>query len=378
MQISNQNPETFSSQPIDGGILHSAAELFSGRKGHSPEEKKVFLELAKNLLLTTSLRDRRQIANMLATHPDTPDELLEVLAIDEDPLTAYPVLRNSPHLSVDLLAEVVKTGPETARKAIAGRNKLTATVLTSLCDHGEADTIRLLLDREDLTLDHHFNERLSRRSDLIADLGQEMSSRQALSSEGLMAQFLYLPRSLRAKAIASAETMGLIKQAQIPEAAKIPALDTARLRLHGALLKAARLKKRTRFADSLGQGLSLPSSVSDMVIQEEQGEALVVALKALGMDRANTATVLICFLGERMPIQDIRELLFLHRNLSSSAAETLVDSWILMEAQKKPETTKAPRHAAQYEDKARINRQPRTRTAVSNARTSTAARKTSG
>lgn len=359
VQTSIRTPKTPSTQSADDGILLSAAELFAGRKGHNTQEIKVFLELSKNLLPAASLRDRRQIANMLASHPDTPEELLELLAQDDDALTAYPVLRHSSLLSVDLLKKIVKAGPETARKAIAGRNALEPVILATLCDYGSTDTIRFLLDRNDLTLNQRHMEQLGRRSDLIADLGQELSSRQALNAESLMSQFLYLPASLRAKSIAAAETMGLIKQAQSPLQAKIPAIDTARLRLHGALLKAANLQKRSRFADCLGQGLSLPSSISHMMLQEDQGEALVIALKALGMSRDNTAAVLIRLLGERLPIQDIRKLLFLHRNLSLAAAEALVGSWTLLGEQPPSDQKKTARHAAQYQDQDRLARDTR-------------------
>jgi hypothetical protein len=109
------------SQPSDSGILLSAVELFTGRTGHNAEETRVFLELAKNLLPATSVRDRRQIANMLVTYPEAPDALIDLLAKDKDDLTAFPILRHSTNVSVDLLVEIVKVGSEAARKALAGR-----------------------------------------------------------------------------------------------------------------------------------------------------------------------------------------------------------------------------------------------------------------
>lgn len=373
-----QKSETPSPQSSDGGILLSAAELFSGRTGHNLQEKKVFLELARNLLPATSLRDRRQIANLLAAHPDAPEELMESLAEDADALTAYPVLRHSAQLSVDLLKKISASGPETARKAIAGRKTLEAPILSQLCERGSSETVRILLERDDLTLERRHTDRLGKRPELISDLGPELSSRAALSSDILMGQFLILPECLRAKAIASAETISLVRQAQAPLQAKIPTVDTARLRLHGALLKAANLQRRARFADCLGQGLSLPSAVSDMLMQEDQAEALVIALKALGMNRANSTTILIRLLGERLPVQDIRKLLFLHRNISTGAAEALVESWALHETQQVPEQKNPARHAAQYQDQGRIGRDARSHPTGSGTQSSLRLRKTTG
>jgi|GEM_PF-1603362 len=343
--------------PADGGILLSAVELFAGRTGHSTAERQVFRELAENLLPATSLRDRRQIANLLSSHSEAPEAVVSLLARDDDALSAYAILRHSPLLSVDLLKEIVLTGPESSRKAISGRDGLPLAVMLSLADNSGADTIRLLLERKDLP--QPVKDRLSRRADLAADLGEELSNRLALSTEGLMSQFLHLPASLKPKAIAAAETVNVIKLAQSPAPARQPALNTARLRLHGALLKAARLKKHARFADSLGQGLGLPGTVSDMLLQEEQAEALVIALKALGMDRNATTTVLVSLLGDRLALPEIRKLLFLHRNLSTGAAEALIGCWTFAETRTGQAPATTVRHAAQFEDSGRIGRDPR-------------------
>jgi hypothetical protein len=64
---------------------------------------------------------------------------------------------------------------------------------------------------------------LSERADLIAELGEELSKRQALNTENLISQFLVLPASFRAKAIAAAETMSVIRSAQAPAHPSIPA-----------------------------------------------------------------------------------------------------------------------------------------------------------
>lgn len=182
-----------------------------------------------------------------------------------------------------------------------------------------------------------------------------------------MSQFLFLPGALKPKAIAAAETVSLVKQVQSPPPGRLPALNTARLRLHGALLKAARLKRHARFADSLGQGLGLPGTVSDMLLQEDQGEALVIALKALGMDRSGTTTVLVSLLGDRIALPEIRKLLFLHRNLSTGAAEVLIGHWTFADASHRLAPHQTGRLAAQYQETGRVGRDPRLNQVTSNA-----------
>ena len=313
----------------DRGVLLAASELFAGRTRHDVEEKRIFLELASNFLPKTSLPDRRRIANLLAAHPEIPDDLLTQLASDEDELTAYPALRYSPRLSVDLLLKVAEAGPDSLRKAVANRPSLRESVITTLCEHAGAPVIRILLDREDVTLTQAHQAKLSCRSDIVATLGLELAGQDALNPDGLMGQFLHLPAPLKSKAIAAAEMTSLVKQAQTPGSATDRRTDTARLKLRDALVSEALFQQRSRFADLLGQGLGLPQTTCDLLMHDDQAEGLTVALKALGMSASEVTTVMIRMLGENLSLERLRGLLRLHRTLSQGAAEVLVGQWIL-------------------------------------------------
>jgi len=342
--VSSQKP----SSP-DRGVLLAATELFAGRILHDIEEKKIFLELARNLLPATAQKDRRRISSLLASHPEMPDDLLEQLASDEDELTAYPALRYGPRLSVDLLLRTVKSGPDSLRKAIANRPSLRESVIAALCDHAGANVIRILLDRDDIRLSRAHQEKLSRRADIVAALGLELAGQDALSPDGLMGQYLHLPAPLKAKAIAAAEMTGLVMQAQTPGGTTSHRPDTAGLRLQDALVTEALAQNRPRFADLLGQGLGLPQPVSDLLLQADQNDGLTIALRALGMPAAETATVLIRLFGKDMPLTHLRSLLRLHRTLSIGAAKVLIGQWLLQENGTKPSL---PRHAPQYQERA--------------------------
>ncbi len=313
----------------DGGILLDATELFAGRDRHDTENKHIFLELAENLLPATSLKDRRRIANLLAAHPEMPDHLLEKLASDEDELTAYSALRYSPRLSVDLLLKISKTGSDTLRKAIANRPSLRESVLTALCQNAGASVIRILLDRDDIILLAANQACLSSRSDIVASLGLELAGQDALNPDGLMSQYLHLPASLRAKAIASAEVTSLIKQAQTPPLARSAGVNASRLKLIDGLRKEALAGNTSAFADLLGQGLGLPQATCDLLLKEDQGDGLIVALKALNLTPPDMTTILVRLLGEKLTLTKIRSLLRLQRTLSSGAADVLIEQWML-------------------------------------------------
>ena len=121
---------------------------------------------------------------------------------------------------MDLLVDIARSGPETLRKAIANRPSLRDSVLTALCENGSANVIRILLGRSDVSLGEKHQNRLSRRTDIVASLGLELAGRDALNPDGLMGQFVHLPPVLKAKAVASAEMTSLVKQAQAPGVSK--------------------------------------------------------------------------------------------------------------------------------------------------------------
>ena len=337
----------------DRGVLLAACELFAGRSQHDLEEKGIFLELARNLLPSTSLEDRRRIASLLAGHPEIPDDLLEQLANDDDDLTAYPALRYSPRLSVDLLLRTARTGPDSLRKAIANRPSLRDSVISALCEHAGAAVIRILLDRDDVILTQAHQAKLSCRSDIVATLGLELAGQDALNPDGLMGQFLHLPAPLKAKAIAAAEMTSLVKQAQAPATAPGASTNTSRLKLRDALLHEALRQNRTRFADLLSQGLGLPRATCDLLLKQDQTEGLTIALKALGFPAAPLTTVLIRLSGDDLSLERLRSLLRLYRTLSAGAAEVLVGQWILHDQGAQGLETADPGHAPHYQESGR-------------------------
>ncbi len=348
VQPSNLLPKRSSSASGDGGILLAATELFAARDRHPPEDKRIFLELARNLLPSTATVDRRRIASLLAPHPEVPDDLLETLARDEDDLTAYPAFRYSPRLSVDLLLRTAVAGPDTLRKAIANRPSLRESIISALCEHAGADVIRILLDRDDIILSATQQSKLSCRSDIVATLGLVLAGQNALNPDGQMGQYLHLPAPLKAKAIAAAEMTSLVKQAQVPGGAVERTSSAAGRKLQEGLLREALAQNRSGFAELLGQGLSLPEATCDLLLQASQGDGLTIALKALGFQPGTATTILIRLFGEQMSLADLRNLMRMYRTLSAGAAEVLVGQWMLQDQET---ATSRPRHTPQYQER---------------------------
>ncbi|MBN9671132.1 DUF2336 domain-containing protein [Roseibium aggregatum] len=303
--------------------------------------------MARNLLPLTEVEDRRRIAGLLASHPEIPDDLLEQIASDEDPLTAYPVLRYSPGLSVDLLLRRVETGPDSLRKAIANRSALPESVIDALCADADEGVIRILLGRDDIGLTSDHKAKLGRRSGLLAKIGPELASRDAIGTGSLVGRFLHLPAALKAEAVAEAEMASLVRQVRRPGSSSGRHRGGSQHRLTDGLVRQALAQNKPRFTELLSQALSLPRTLCDRLLNDDQADGLVVALKAIGLPATETTSILIRLFGDQLPLGDIRALRRFHRTLSLGAAETLVGQWMLAETDALPLSD--ARHAPQFQ-----------------------------
>ncbi|WP_346898510.1 DUF2336 domain-containing protein [uncultured Roseibium sp.] len=311
------------------GLLLSAVELFVSIEKHDRREITVFQELSENLLPLASDRNRRRIACLLVRHPDTPDNILARLAGDRDPLTSYPVLRHAPAIPEDILIMQAERGPDSLRKAIADRDTLSESLVHTLASQGGPDIIRMLMKRDDVSLEQHLVGAIESRGEIMAELGDDLAARGALSADRLMSNFLHLTRELKAEAIASAELASLVEMASRgPGRAPRPVFKAHLLDM---LEKAAMTGSSAQFATDLSFTLGLPEATAARILSEDGGEALAVAFKALGFDERRTASLLIRLIGETHSLPEIRRLLQISANISDGAARLMVRRWVASE-----------------------------------------------
>jgi uncharacterized protein (DUF2336 family) len=311
------------------GLLLSAVELFVSIEKHDRKEITVFQELSENLLPLTSDQDRRRIACLLVRHPDTPDNILARLAGDRDPLTSYPVLRHAQAIPEDILIMQAERGPDSLRRAIADRTSLSESLVRTLASQGGPDIIRMLMERDDVSLEQQLLETVENRSEIMAELGEDLAARGALSADRLMSNFLHLTRELKAEAIACAELASLVETASRgPGRAPRPVFKAHLLDM---LEKAAMTGSAGQFATDLSFTLGLPEATASRMLSEDGGEALAIAFKALGFDETRTASLLIRLIGEVHPLEEIRRLVQIASTISDGAARLMVRRWVARE-----------------------------------------------
>lgn len=90
---------------------------------------------------------RLAVAREIAPRADAPRHLLVTLAVDQSSI-AVPILRQSPALSDAELIDAAIVGDPSARAAIAGRARVSASVCAALVEIGERDCVVSLLDNK--------------------------------------------------------------------------------------------------------------------------------------------------------------------------------------------------------------------------------------
>lgn len=329
-----------SSPAARDGLLLSAVELFVSIEKHDRKEISVFQELSENLLPSTSDRDRRRIACLLVRHPDTPDNMLARLAGDRDPLTSYPVLRNAHSIPEDILIMQAERGPDSLRRAIADRDKLSESLVRTLAAQGGPDVIRMLMERDDVPLEGQLLAAVESRDEIMAELGGDLAARGVLSADRLMSNFLYLTRELKAEAIACAELASLVEAASKgPGRAPRPVFKAHLLDM---LQKSAMTGSAGQFVADLSFTLGLPEATAARMLSEDGGEALAIAFKALGFNEDRTASLLIRLIGETHSLDEIRRLVQIASTISDGAARLMVRRWVASETLGLPADASAP------------------------------------
>lgn len=305
------------------GLLLAATELYVAREGHDAAERRIFAELFRQLLPDTPAGQRLVIARLLAAAPAAPQECLSLLAADPDSGIAAAALAGAGALSEpDLIARAAR-GDAVVHRAIAARSHMPAPVADVLLRHADLPALKVLLARPDCPPDDRVLELLSEREEMLRALAADLARRHALPAPLLFALFLDLDRAGRMEAIAAAEARALAELARRgdPKLLNV-AFKPAVLE---ALVAAALSGGVAVFAARLAHALALPAETAARIVDDPEGEALVLALRALGTGDSESGRVLVRVLGQTAPLEHLRGLIALHDRVTPRAAMLVME-----------------------------------------------------
>ncbi|MHC2282310.1 uncharacterized protein (DUF2336 family) [Bradyrhizobium diazoefficiens] len=121
-------------------LLRQVADLFVlGSGKFSDVQIDLFDEVMSTLLKNIECTARATFGSRLSRLPDAPLRTIRLLAFDDAPEVAAPVLEHSPRLDEVTLAENARTKSQDHLLAIAGRSQLTEPVTDVLVERGNSD-----------------------------------------------------------------------------------------------------------------------------------------------------------------------------------------------------------------------------------------------
>ena len=281
-------------------LLRVLTDQYVQHPAHSPEEESHYTELALRLLDEADVPTRATVAARLALHPSAPREVIQRLARDVIEV-AGQILRQSPCLTANDLEAIVRVcGPEHAESVAARSRPLAAS-------EGAAKT--------------------------AAEKSVVEKTTPAKADATELCELFFAAGGPERRLILM----------NLEYAASIPSTLTAALqRADVWRLETAALQHRTgAVMQELQSALGVSSRMAQRIVDDDQGEPIVVAAKAM-MLPADVLQRVLLFLNPRVgrSIDRVYDLAGLYGEITVDAASRLIAIWRDAE----PAERKTPRH----------------------------------
>jgi uncharacterized protein (DUF2336 family) len=273
---------------INPTLLRVLTDLYVAKPTHSGEEERQYIELALRLLDTVDVSARRRLAQQLANYAQAPLPLVQRLARDAIAV-AEPILRHSALLTDAELRSIAQTTSPAHVAAIAARGRAEA--------------------RE-------------QPADIVPGANR-FAGNTAAASE--LSELFFAANSAERRQI-----LLNLDHARLPPAKPIAAqLASEAVRR----LEAAALAHNVEtFVRELARALAISHDQARRLCQDQLGEPLVIAARALDMPADALQRVLLCLnpvIGQS--VQRVYDLADLYEELKPDASLRMVAIWQITE-----------------------------------------------
>lgn len=277
-------------EKISGLWLDDAAEL-------SPSSREVMDQILADLVKDVEGAVRARVAEGLAAKRDVPAKLVEALATDPDITISGPLLTGCAMLAEKLLLRIVRDGGVVHRQAIAKRAAVSTTLSDALCERREAAVVKTLISNPGAKLSRAVFREAMAIAKLDEVLREALLSRADTPRDFAYRMFWWVSAALRAQilsryALDPATLDGVLREmlsdlgedriaaAADHAAAAKPSgksFNTLAHALNGAGLRA--------FVQELAAATGVAPETAARIANDQSGECLAVAARALGADR---------------------------------------------------------------------------------------------
>ena len=331
-------------------LYGAIADLFERRgRALGDTERALMLDILRRLTGDVERAMRAALARRIAGNPEVPAELVALLASDEIEV-AYPILVESALLRDPDLIEVIRHRSMQHQLAISVRKELSENVAGALVSGGHEDVIVSLLNNPGARISDDVMQHLVEESRRIDRFQRPLVGRRELSDRLARRMCAWVSAALRQHIAAhfDVDTRALDQDLSDIVAAGVPddpAATSAAQRLVDKLHSAGELTPRfvikslsqgqiTLFELAMGKLTDLEPVKVRRIAYAPGGEALAVACRAIGIDRAAFANVykLTRHAIGGAEVDDhvgVKRLTKFYDNVSKEAAQAVVKQWAL-------------------------------------------------
>ena len=293
-------------------LLRHVADLFVFGSGQFTDEQiDLFDEVMSMLLQTIECAARASFGSRLSGLPDAPRRTIRLLAFDDAPEVAAPVLEHSPWLDEASLAENARSKSQDHLLAIAGRSQLTELVTDVLVQRGNRDVVLRTAGNDGASFSAMGVSRLVTRARDNGALAMCIWARPDIPRETLLKLFVHASEMVRCKLeAADPRQAALIRNAIAEGSDELQAMARAGSSGHaramaevrslhsGGQLDEARVlgfigeRSFDKTAVALSLMGDLPIGVIERALVRSQPEQILILAKAIGLSWNATKAIL--------------------------------------------------------------------------------------
>lgn len=334
-------------------LLGELADQFFGVRHHSPTETEAYDAVLSQLSRSMEKAVRTELALRFVDHDQAPTRLMNQLARDESIQVAGPVLQSSNALTDRDLVDVVRQGSQMHMRAVSNRQSLSETVADAIVEHGDDETLGVLLANDQARLSRRASEVAVDRAKINPQLHAVTVNRASLPLDLLNEMYFVVEARLRQKILEQNARVdpAMLENALAAGRARVAAEDgslpadyvdslahvedlIARKRLTPQVLaNFLRSGQQTCFLIALSRLADLDFHTSRRILNSREIDALAVVCKAADMDRALFLTYAVVLLGpDANALGKAKTYGALYQALTSETAQRTLRFWRLRSA----------------------------------------------
>lgn len=284
----------------------------------------MFETLMLSLYSDAPLEERKRAAVLLAGRKDLPSAVAALMA-GEEIAVAAPVLTTCSTLATIDRIRIIANRGEAHRKLLAARADLDEATISALLVHGGPETIEVLGANQSLRLTPaQMNDLLTRGT----SEGRPLTNHGRMVNLGFgqsIDRFFDLDRDARRRVLAAFEAETAFRRIGKYGRRTPPAVTAG---LSQKLINAVFAGEHATYEHLIGDSLGIEAELAGRIVADRGGEALVIALLALGIDASDATSIFVRSdpaLG--WTYHTIRHLVQLYGAIGWRTAEAVIARW---------------------------------------------------